>query len=83
MSEFGELVDVALDAPDETLQLREDFIHVGGDFGHGSGENVEIVVTIHFQFAEIVDRYSRRPLRHWSTSAGFGGWPKACLVELG
>ena len=34
--ELGEFVDVALDAIDKAVELREDFINVGGDFRHAS-----------------------------------------------
>ena len=53
MSELGEFVDVAFDATDVALQLRQDFVDVGGNFRHGAREDVEIVVAIHLQFAEI------------------------------
>ena len=52
VSEFGEFVDIAFDAPDEAAHLREDFVYVGGNLRHGTRENVDVVVTIHFQFAE-------------------------------
>ena len=55
VGELGELVDVAFDAIDVALELREDFVDVGGNFGHGAGEDVEIVVAIHFEFAELVE----------------------------
>src|SRR6266852_2388777 len=53
MRELGELVDVAFDAADETFELGQDFVDVRGNFRHGAGENVEVVVAIHFQYAEI------------------------------
>src|SRR5882724_1859087 len=52
VSEFGEFVDIAFDAPDEAAHLGEDFVYVGGNLGHGARENVNVVVTIHFEFAE-------------------------------
>src|SRR5262249_16655266 len=35
VSELGELVDIALDAANETAELRKDFVHVGRNLGHG------------------------------------------------
>ena len=52
VSEFGEFVDIAFDAPDEAAHLGEDFVYVSGNFCHRTRENVDVVVTIHFQFAE-------------------------------
>ena len=49
---FGELVDVAFDSADESAHLREDFVDVGRNFRHGTGENVDVVVAVHFEFAE-------------------------------
>src|SRR2546423_1354148 len=53
MSEFGEFVDVAFDAPDKALELREDLVYVGGNFRHGARENVDVVVAVHLELAEI------------------------------
>ena len=52
VSEFGELVDVAFDSSDEAAHLREDFVYVGRNFGHGARKDVDVVVTIHFELAE-------------------------------
>lgn len=55
VGELGELVDVALDAVGVALELREDLVDVGGNFGHRAGEDVEIVVAIHLQLTELVE----------------------------
>ena len=52
--EFGEFVDVAFDSADVAFELREDFVDVGGNFGHRAREDVEVVVAIHLEFAEFV-----------------------------
>ena len=54
--ELGEFVDVAFDASDVALELREDFVDVGGNFGHRAREDVEVVVAIHLEFAEVVEQ---------------------------
>ena len=67
--QLSELVDVAFDASDVALQLREHFVHVSGDFRHGARQNIEVVVAVHFQFAEIgpeggvAGRRTSEPLR--------------------
>jgi len=48
MGEFCEFVDVAFHAADKSLKLREHFVYVGGNFGHGARQNIEVVVAIHF-----------------------------------
>ena len=53
VGEFGEFVDVTFDAADEARELGEYFVDVGGDFRHGTGQNVEVVVAVHFEFAEL------------------------------
>src|SRR5215472_6531459 len=40
--EFGEFVDVAFDAVNVVFQLREDFVDIGGNFGHGTRKDVEV-----------------------------------------
>src|SRR5258708_12381559 len=52
MRELGELVDVAFDAPDVAFELRQNLVDVGGNFRHGARKNIEIVVAVHFEFAE-------------------------------
>src|SRR5271167_5263607 len=52
VGKFCELVDVAFNAPDETFELRQDFVHIRGDFRHGPRKNIEIIVAVHFKFAE-------------------------------
>src|SRR5579863_4051379 len=53
MREFRELVDVAFDTTDKSFELRKHFVYVGGDFRHRTRKDIEIVVAVHFQFAEI------------------------------
>src|SRR5262245_15257016 len=44
-------VDVAFDAANEAAELRKNLVDVGGNFGHGARQDVDVVVAIHFQFA--------------------------------
>src|SRR5215472_6842318 len=53
--ELGEFVDVAFDAVNVVFQLCEDFVDIGGNFGHGTRKDVEVVVAIHFEFAELLE----------------------------
>ena len=50
--ELREFIDVGIHAAHEAFELREDFGDVRGNFGERARQNVEIVVAIHFQFAE-------------------------------
>ena len=70
--ELGEFVDVAFDAADVAFELRQHFVDVGGNFGHGAGEDVEIVVAIHLEFAEVVEKLAR-PRRRWLSNLLSGG----------
>ena len=52
MRQLREFVDIAFDAPDKPFQLREYLVDVRRDLGHRPRQNIEVVVAIHFQFAE-------------------------------
>ena len=53
--ELREFVDVALDTADERFQLRQHLIDVRGNLRHGPGEDVEVVVTVHLELAELFE----------------------------
>ena len=53
VGELGEFIDIGIDAAHETFELSEHFSDVRGNFGEGARQNVEVVVTIHFEFTEI------------------------------
>ena len=53
---LGELVDVAIHTTNKAIELREHFGDVGGNFGQRAREDVEIVIAIHLQFAELSER---------------------------
>src|SRR5260370_9541022 len=88
MRELGELVDVALDAPDVAFQLGQNFVYVGGNFRHGARKNINVVVAVHFQFAEvrpergIAGRGAAEPLRSGRRSPSPGVSRGADAIEL-
>src|SRR5215831_32101 len=51
--ELCKFVDIAFNSANETAKLREHFVDVSGDFGHGARQDIDVVVAVHFQFAEI------------------------------
>ena len=53
MGEFGELVNVGVHAAHEAFELGEDFGDVGGNFGERARKDVEVVVAVHFELAEL------------------------------
>src|SRR6266403_2920 len=53
MRQLREFINVALDATDEPFELREYFVHIRRNFRHRSRQDVEIVVAVHLQFAEL------------------------------
>ena len=53
MRQLGELVDIAVDAAHEAIQLGEHFRDVGGNFRERAREDAEVVVAIHLQLAEL------------------------------
>src|SRR5713101_5508240 len=53
MRQLRKFINVALDATDKPFELREHFVHVRRNFRHRSRQDVEIVVAVHLQFAEL------------------------------
>ena len=53
MRQLCEFVDVTLDAPHKAFELHQDFFHIGRYLRHRPRQYVEIVVAVHFEFAEI------------------------------
>ncbi len=52
MRQLREFVDIAFDAADEPFQLRKYLVDVRRNLGHRTRKNIEIVVAVHFKFAE-------------------------------
>jgi hypothetical protein len=53
VGQLRKFVDVAFYAAYKAFQLRQYFVHVGGDFRHGPRQDVEVVVPVHLQFPEL------------------------------
>src|SRR6185437_15996843 len=60
MRQLGELVNIGINTPDKPPKLRQDFADVGGNFRQGPGENVEIIIPVHFELAELGMRLARQ-----------------------
>src|SRR3954470_11353175 len=56
MSKFGEFVNVRIHAPHESIELRQHFCDVRGNFRQRAREDSEVIVLIHLEFAELSER---------------------------
>ncbi len=54
--QLGELIDVAIDAAHEAIELREHLGNVGGNFRERTRQDAEVVVAIHLQLGEVGER---------------------------
>ena len=61
--QLGEFINVRIDPAHEPFELGQHHIHVRRNFGQRARQNTEIVVTVHFEFAEF-QRVTRNHLRH-------------------
>jgi hypothetical protein len=56
MRQLGELVNIAIHAPNEPVKLCEHFCDICGNFRQRSREDIEIVIAVHFQLAKFGQR---------------------------
>src|SRR5271155_878984 len=52
VGELGGFVDIGVHTTHEAFELGEDDIDVRGNFSERAGKNIDVVVAVHFQFAE-------------------------------
>ena len=56
MRKLGELINVAINPTHKSIELAENLGDVGRDFRQRAREDVELVIAIHFQLAELSER---------------------------